>query len=254
MFARFSIFGSAVALICAFSGSSSAGIIIYTNTTTNDKGTGFGNIDNLLSVSQTANGTTEFGAVAWNGTTRVLTGEATNQSEVQTAATVAGITGFNAASGFFEFGLIFNINEPGNATNVTLNDFTLRFYDAGGGTLFDLTYSAPAGGLTLTDQAQGQGGAGSLFFVRLDNAEASSFFANPNNRLGQFITPGQAISQVAGGAENFYIQRSNNGNDANGNPAPPIPTPEPATLAVFGALAGFGALGYRLRRKTPVAN
>jgi hypothetical protein len=231
-----------------------AATITFTNTQIGQNGTGFGNVANLLVVHATGQQQAEYGSVLWNGTQTVLHagpgagGNATNQSETQTAATVAGLAGLN--NGFFEFGLVFNANEPGSDPNVVLHDFTLRFQDATGGTLFDATYTAPPAGLTLQDFG-GTGQAGWLFLVRIDpnNATEMSFLANPNNQLGMFITPGNSIGGFGGGPESFHTARTNNGPPPGGNVNDPVP--EPATIAVFGLMAGCAALGARLRRKAP---
>lgn len=206
-----------------------AGSITFLNTTTDETGSGFGNITNLLSVQGTGNATSQFGAVLWDGTARVLQDDAKNNSEVPTAGALqaAGFTG--------AFNLIFNINEGQDGNTVVVNDFVLRFFSPTGATLFDITFDAPSGGLTLAQIGNGQGAAGWLFSVQLTAGEAASFFGDANNRVGQLITQGNAITDIGGGAENFFIA------------VPAVPVPEPSTWAMLGA--GFMMLGWMARRR-----
>lgn len=203
-----------------------AGSISFSGTQVDLNGTGFGNVLNVLSVQ---NRNSEFGSVMWNGSADVLAGDATNTSKTQSASAMqsAGITG--AA-----FSIYFNGNEPGNASSVTLSDFSLHFLSATGASLFNATYTAPPGGLAIADFG-GTGQSGWLFNVILSGAEAALFFGDGGNRVGMSISPNNPISDTAGGAENFFLGPGN-------SPSPGgDPVPEPASLAVWG-LAALGAV------------
>jgi hypothetical protein len=215
--------------------------IVYTGTHVDLSGTGFGNVTNLLSLQAGAGGTTESGSVSWNGSADVLGGNAANTSKTQSATALVA-AGIDAATGM---GLVFNINEPGNASDVTLHDFTVRFTDGAGATLFDATYTAPDGGLSLADLG-GTGQSGHLFQLWLNPAELNQFFGAGTNRAGMFVDPAHAIGGVAGGAENFFLAPYRP-NLPPGGPGPGgEPVPEPASLAVWGALAVAG-LAWRRR-------
>jgi hypothetical protein len=224
-----------------------AGVITFTNSTVDQSGTGFGTILNVLSVSQTANGTTEFGKVSWDGANVVETGEATAQSESPSVAQMlaAGIDGNDA-----KFALIFNINEPGNATGLKLNDFTLDFYAKNGALLFSVKFDA--GPLDLVQVGSGQGAAGYLFEVELTPAEKLAFFADPDNHVGQTILSGNAISNVSGGAENFYIANINGSGPGPGPGPNPSAVPEPTSLLAWGCI-GLGMAGAAWRRRNRTA-
>ncbi len=58
------------------------------------------------------------------------------------------------------------------------------------------------------------------------------------------LTAGTSAATNLNGAGGVVIPTGSPGDDS---------VPEPATLAVFGAMMGFGAIGYRLRRKPAVA-
>jgi hypothetical protein len=219
----------AMALSAVSSMNALAGSISYTGNSVDLGGTGFGNVLNVLSVQ---NDRSEYGSVLWNGAADVLTADATNTSKTQTATAMqsAGISGTT-------FALYYNGNEPGNAPSSTLHDFTMSFLGADGSLMFDATYNAPIGGLAISDFG-GTGQAGWVFQVTLTPEEAALFFASGANRIGMSIGSDNAIGDVAGGAENFFIG-SIDGPSGGGEP-----TPEPGSIAVWavGAIAvGFGA-------------
>jgi len=217
--------------------SSQAGSIAFTGTNVDLGGTGFGNVLNVLSVAHKG---TEYGSVTWNGSADVLGGDATNSSKTQSVASMqaSGIGGTN-------FAVYFNGNEPGNAPGVTLHDFTLHFLDSAGLSLFDVAYTAPVGGLNISDFG-GTGQAGWLFQVMLSGAEQALFYGNTANRLGMSIASGQEIELTAGGAENFFLGPIRTDPGPGGQS-----TPEPASLAVWGVLA-VGLVAAAKRRQSAI--
>lgn len=223
------------ASICSIAGQ--AAVITFTGVQRDFGGTGFGNVLNVLSVQ---NKNSEYGAVSWNGSADVLSGHATNTSQTVTAADLQaeGIVG----TAMF---LYFNGNEPGNASSVLLHDFTMNFVDGSGASLFDATYSAPSGGLTISDFG-GTGQSGWEFQVTMSPSESALFFALAGNRIGMTIDVENAIGDTAGGAENFFLAPGQGGPGGGGDPVP-----EPTALAAWGAAL---AIGWRCRwKRTPNA-
>jgi hypothetical protein len=221
--------------------SSQAGTITFTGIQVDLNGTGFGNVLNLLSVQNTDS---EFGSVLWNGAADVLTDNATNTSKTQTAAVMQSV-GIGST-----FSAIYNGNEPGNASSSTLHGFKLHFQGADGSSLFDLLYTAPAGGLSISDFG-GTGQAGWIFAVSLAGNEAAQFFGNGANRVGMSIDRDEAIGDVAGGAENFFLHHGTDGPSSGGGGEP---TPEPGSIAVWMIAALAAIQGARVRRRTKIAN
>src|SRR4051812_30663206 len=109
----------AAVVSAALASSALAGSISFSGTSVDLGGTGFGNVLNVLSVMKRGS---EYGSVTWNGSADVLSGDAANTSKTQTAAAMlaGGISGQT-------FSLYFNGNEPGNASSVVLNNFSLSF-------------------------------------------------------------------------------------------------------------------------------
>ncbi len=191
-------------------------------------GTGFGAIFNVLTVQ---NDDTEWGSVLLDGSgLDVLGGNATASSMTRTADELLG-SGIDR----FNFGLVLNINESVGPPprEITLNDFTVRFYTDPNnfGSFFDATYVAPVSGVVLPAVAPGTGTAGWLFNIQLSEAEFNSFFGNPLNRVGMFILEPDMILNSSDGAENFFF----------------VAIPEPSTYA-FAGLGAVVAL-FALRRR-----
>lgn len=202
-----------IAIVCGFSLVAGAAQAQITFVGPVDlSGTGLGNTLNLLSVQSDPS---EFGSILRSGGADVLGGDAKAQSQTRTVLELAtqGVTAEN-------LGLVFNISEPSSSPDVTINDFTLRFYTDNETDFFDLTWD---GSLTLTQLSGGIGGAGYLFDVDLTAAQATAFFADPDNRIGMLITEGNSITDTAGGAENFFI----------------VPTPGTAAVVLLGSVWGF---------------
>ena len=217
-----------------------AGVVTFSGTQADLNGTGFGNVLNVLTVH---NRGSEFGSVLWNGSSDVLGGHATNTSQTQTASVMQA----NGIGGT-KFAVYFNGNEPGNASSVLLHDFSVHFFAADGSSLFDAVYSAPVGGLGISDFG-GTGQAGWLFEVALSALESSLFYGNGSNRIGMSIGANQAIELTAGGAENFFLGKLDPGPRDGGDP-----TPEPASMLVWGLVALGAVIGRSLRcRSQPAA-
>jgi len=144
-----------------------------------------------------------------------------------------------------DIGLLFNAIEPsGNA--ITINDITLKFYNAATGAL--ITAIDNAGDITFDPSGQGNGSAGFVFVV--DAAEQTFL----NNTIFNVLAG-------LGGAGNVRIALES----TLGNHTPPPPdaeagaeswtainlrsppgVPEPATWGMM--LIGFAGIGMALRR------
>lgn len=154
-------------------------------------GAGFGNVLSVLALQ--GNGF-ESGAVSWNGSVDVRSGDAKPFSQTRT---VAEFTSAGARSA--DFGVVFNIAQPGANPAVTLNQFAIIFYDKDGNELFSANYDTPR----LLDQIQnGVGGAGYLFLVSFTPTELS-FFDFSTNRIGIRVT--DPITGSQGAPENFFL-------------------------------------------------
>ena len=182
-------------------------IITYTGTT-NLQGTGFGTTLNVLSLQATPN---EAGSVLRVAGADVTSGDATNQSQTRSVSQLSA-QGVNAGN----LALVFNIAEPGAASNVTLQGFTVRFTDNIGALLFDAVFSQVQ---VLDTVSGGVGGAGHRYSIALTAGEATSFFGTSTNRIGMLVsTP---ILNSAGAPESFFL----------------APAPGAGGLALVGSLA-----------------
>lgn len=162
--------------------------------TYDDSGTGFGNVLNVLTVQQ--NGS-EWGSILRSGGADVMGGDAKNTSSTRTVAEMSA-NGVNAMN----LGVVFNINEPGSADEVTIQSFTMRFYHTNETAFFDLTWTGP---LTLSPFMNGTGGAGYAFSIELTAGQAALFFADSSNRIGMIVPEGSPITDTFDGPENFYL-------------------------------------------------
>lgn len=154
-------------------------------------GTGFGSVLNVLALQ--GNGS-EAGSVGWDGFADVVTGDATSFSQTRSVGEILA-SGANVS----DFGIVFNIAQPGNNPDVTLNQFTVVFYSENGSELFTASFNTPT---VITQIGSGVGGAGYLFDITFDPFEAN-FFANTTNRIGIRVT--DPITGSAGAPENFYL-------------------------------------------------
>jgi hypothetical protein len=154
-------------------------------------GTGFGNTLSVLALQ--GNGS-QAGGVAWDGLSDVRTGDALPFSQTRSVEEILA-SGANVS----DFGIVFNVAQPGSNPDVTLNQFAVVFYSATGSELFVASFNTP----TVFSQIDGGVGTGGhLFNIIFDPFEAN-FFANATNRIGIRVT--DAITGSLGAPESFYL-------------------------------------------------
>lgn len=197
---------------------------------------GPGNMLTLLTVQANVN---ESGAVTWNGTSDVRTGDATPQSFTRSTMELRGL-GITGRS----FGVVFSGSELPGGASVKLTDFTLRFFAPDGTKLFDARYhAAPGEGSIPSFGSDNQ--SGWLYRVSLTDGEADLFFASDANRIGVLIdrTP---IGHTSGGGEVFSLLHF----DVMCDPGIGE-VPEPASALVWLAAGVFAVRWLRKPARSP---
>ena len=187
-----------------------------------EAGTGFGNVENVLSIQHTPS---ETGGIAPPSNTQ--TGDATNTSRTWTSGQLTAL-GYSPS----KFAVVFNINEPGSAPQVNLLSFQLNFYTPENALYGSAaTNNVPQNGLTPIG-GNGTGTAGYLMMYHQEGANLLNwFFADPNRIVGGT----GSVSLSASGAENFYLA--------------PAPVPIPAAAWLLGSgLLGLVALRRRFKK------
>ena len=131
-----------------------------------------------------------------------------------------------------DIGILFNVTDPGAGESVTLNDITLKFYDANGG----LLGSIDGGSKFFSSTDIGNGSAGFIFTVQGQNEidYVNNILATGGSTI--YTALEGTVTGVAGGPETFAIINLNR----------PTAVPEAATWAMM--LLGFGGIGMAMRR------
>jgi hypothetical protein len=196
--------------------------------------------------------------IAGNGTLGDFTGDFSYNS-VSHMVTVSLTNAATTAPGGLITGFAFNLpQQPGAVTGVTYNAVGPN------GTTFALLGGASFNN-SVSVSPYGDADIGAAL-VAIGQTGTWTFQLTGNNSILNALTAQQIYDTVTTNSQYGFLVRfkgfDGGGSDkvpggSLGIPDPPItPTgdpstvPEPTTLAVFGALAGFGALGYRFRRKT----
>ena len=213
-------------------------------------GTGFGALPRALTIQSHGPGqTTESGCVApgpvvgAGACTSGSTGgdEAPPASFPKQAAPTLSSLGIADAS---QIGILFDGVQPQNANNatVTINDLTLKLYNAAGTALLGTAVLSPEP-LTL---ATNPGNGISDYLFRLDAAEAASFNALIAGNLSDIISLDSTISfpNNSGGPDSYTLI------DVAAVPAPLIGHGLFALLAIGGVLFGGELLERSKKRRS----
>jgi hypothetical protein len=205
-----------------------AGTIAY-NDEIFHSGSGIGNVATILVLQNTPS---EAGSVTWNGSADVVVPDAKSQSRTWSVTDLATSSKLDSpiTAADDQFGVVFNIDDTNNNTDVYLNSLTISFLKPDGTALFSsITYTGPPN--AFDEDSQGTGSSGFLFRVTLTPGEITAFFGNPGNRLGASAS----VNLTDNGQDTFYLV------DLSGNPPIGPPIPEPSTLILCGL--GLAALG-----------
>jgi len=198
-------------------------------------GTGLGSVNTILTITSPGATTTETGAVSFNGTTDVITGDAgtgASQSQTRTLSSV----GVTSAAGLR---VVFNAVEPNNVAGqpITLNTMTLNLFNANGTTFFSAPLDHP---YVFPDTFTGTGNSGFVFGLNAaEQAQLTGLLAGAGAPTLGSLRAGLSASaaDATGGGETFFVAQT-------GTVAA---VPEPESYALM--LSGLGLLGFIARRR-----
>ncbi|WP_154667896.1 hypothetical protein [Pseudoduganella violaceinigra] len=157
-------------------------------------GTGIGAVSTVLTLKDNSGKgcCTSSGAVSYNGSSDVRTGDAQGGALSKTwSITDLGWTDFASAR------IVFNADEPaGNGIN--LDNMVMTIYDTSGGALWNSGLFTP---ISFASTAHGIGNSGELFGLDAPQAAAAQAYFNGMNRIGLMA----AVSDAQGGHDTFYL-------------------------------------------------
>ena len=207
------------------------------------KGTGFGNVNTLLTVQALGQGMggTESGCVGLAHGGRQIYGpkacQGDNAGGNEKPPDQFPHNQVLKVSDAFTMAVVFNVDQPAGGS-ITLDNMVLVLYNAQGKVGFTSGNFAQSMDFASTSFETGIGKSGWEFM--LDSTQATEAQAAINagfDLLGVSAT----ISGASGGPETFFLI------NPNGDTHSPAPTPEPGTLLLFGM--GLVLTGSALRRK-----
>lgn len=192
-------------------------------------GTGLGSVNTILTISSPGATTNEAGAVSFNGTTDVITGDAgTGASQTQTR-TLSSV-GVTSVSGLR---VVFNAVEP-SGNSITLNSMTLNLFNANGSTFFSAPLDHP---YTFASTLTGIGNSGFVFGLNgTEQTQLTTLLAAQGAPTLGSLRAGlsASASDATGGNETFFVAQT-------------AAVPEPESYAMM--LSGLGLLGFIARRR-----
>jgi hypothetical protein len=213
---------------------SQAGVILVQPE--NFSGTGLGSVNTILTIQGKNNGTVEMGAVSFNGTADVMTGD-TKTGNSQTQTRTLGSLGITDAS---SLRIVFNAVE--NDNKIDLTGLTLNIYSATGATLFTTSLNQIYSNMSTLS---GTGNSGFVFGLDGGSASAAqqAVFTLPDFMNARIGLSASATSYSAGN-ETFFVAKSlaqGPGVPASGD------VPEPGSVVLVGL--GLAAAAISRRKK-----
>ncbi len=162
-----------------------------------NNGSGFGNVNTVLTLANNNGTGLTNGSVGWDGAADVTSGNTAPGASKNATFSFGDLNITSAGDLIF----VFNATEPGNAAanGVTLESLILSIYsDMGGPSLFTASLASP---VVFSETENGTGSAGYSFVLDATDMAAAQLFVSANNRIGLAAS----LSDATAGADTFYV-------------------------------------------------